>query len=321
MRAADEQILDDAHRWLMDGLTVWLCTIVEVVGASPRPKGALLALNDAGLVSGSISGGCVEDELLERLPKELPNGIRLQEFGLSAEENERLGLPCGGRLSILIQAIKPDQSELIEQLAVMLAAMRERRIVRRRVNLNTGDWRLSFPEQASGIQLQDDGLQQDFGPRFHLLLVGANELGRCLAELASSMDYQVFVCDPREHARRSWREAEFPLLDCMPDDAVRQYAGDEHSIVLTLTHDPRVDDMALMEALQRPLFYVGALGSVRTSEKRRTRLLALDLSATQIEALHAPMGLGIGSKTPMEIAIATMADLIQKRRALAKARD
>lgn len=321
MRAADEQILDDAHHWLLQGHTVWLCTIVEVVGASPRPKGALLALNDAGLVSGSISGGCVEDELLERLPREMPSGIRLQQFGLSAEENERLGLPCGGHLSILIQALLPADEVVMKQLNTTLEAMSERRIVRRTVNLSSGVWQLSFPEQASGIQLDEASLQQDFGPRFHLLLVGANELGRCLAELASSMDYQVFVCDPRDHARRSWRETEFPLLDCMPDDAVRQYAGDEHSIVLTLTHDPRVDDMALMEALQRRLFYVGALGSVRTSQKRRQRLLALDLSESQIEALHAPMGLGIGSKTPMEIAIATMADLIQQRRALAKARD
>ena len=321
MRAADEQILNDAHSWLQQGHTVWLCTIVEVVGASPRPKGALLALSDAGLVSGSISGGCVEDELLERLPEELPSGIRLQQFGLSAEENERLGLPCGGRLNILVQAINPGDMALITQLQTMIGAMAERRIVRRQVDLNSGAWRLSFPDTARGIELREQQLQQDFGPRFRLLLVGADELGRCLAELASSMDYQVFVCDPRDHARRSWREAEFPLLDCMPDDAVREYAGDEHSIVLTLTHDPRVDDMALMEALQRPLFYIGALGSVRTSEKRRARLQALDLSEQQIAALQAPMGLGIGSKTPMEIAIATMADLIQKRRAMAKSRD
>jgi len=321
MRAADEQILTDAYTWLQQGQSVWLCTIVEVVGASPRPKGALLALSDTGVVSGSISGGCVEDELLERLPSELPTGIRLQQFGLSAEENERLGLPCGGRLTLLIQAISPGDMALIGHLKTALDAMAVRRIVRRQVDLETGGWRLSFPDTAAGISLKGNSLEQDFGPRFRLLLIGANELGRCLAELASSMDYQVFVCDPREHARRSWREAEFPLLDCMPDDAVREYAGDEHSIVLTLTHDPRVDDMALMEALQRPLFYIGALGSIRTSEKRRTRLLALDLSEQQIAALQAPMGLGIGSKTPMEIAIATMADLIQKRRAMTKSRD
>ena len=154
-------------------------------------------------------------------------------------------------------------------------------------------------------------LSQDFGPRLHLLLVGANELARCISELATAMDYAVTVCDPRRDRIDQFPVSAVDTVCAMPDDVVRERASDSHSLVITLTHDPRIDDMALMEALQSEACYVGALGSERTSAKRRERLLLLDLSEADIGRLHAPVGLPIGSKSAMEIAVAIMAELVQ----------
>jgi xanthine dehydrogenase accessory factor len=234
----------------------------------------------------------------------------LLEYGVSPEENERFGLPCGGRMKIFIEPLTASHLADIRRL---LLALDERRAMRRQVDLQSGDWSLQGLEHCQALSLGETTLQQDFGPRFQLLLVGANELARCIAELALAMDYRVLVCDPRDDRRQRWSLPAVTVLPGMPDDVVAEHAADAHSIVITLTHDPRIDDMALMQALCENCYYVGALGSLRTSEKRRQRLLQLDLSAEQIDRLHAPVGLPIGSKSAMEIAVAVMAELTQLR--------
>lgn len=290
----------------------WLCTIAATFGASPRPLGAMAFLDHQGQLSGSLSGGCIEDDLLEKLAAEslASQSCELLEYGVSPEENERFGLPCGGRMRVLVEPL--DQRHLDDTRRLLLA-LDERRAMRRRVDFSSGEWSLQGLSHCRPLVLGEHSLEQDFGPRFQLLLVGANELARCIAELATAMDYRVLVCDPREDRRAQWSLASTTLVAEMPDDAVAQYASDGHSIVITLTHDPRIDDMALMQALREPCFYVGALGSERTSQKRRERLLQLDLSEKQIARLHAPVGLAIGSKSAMEIAVAVMAELTQLR--------
>jgi len=146
------------------------------------------------------------------------------------------------------------------------------------------------------------------------LLVGAGQLSQSVAELAVAMDYEVAVVDPRPEMLRQWRGPDVELVGGMPDDAVRSRVSDKHSVVITLTHDPRIDDMALMEALTTQAWYVGALGSQKTTEMRLARLRALELSEQQIQRLHAPVGIDIGSKTPIEIAISIMAELTALRR-------
>lgn len=312
MKTADQRVFEQVRAWLEAGESAWLCTIVETVGASPRPLGSLLGLNARGELVGSLSGGCIEDDLLTRIRAgELASDAPvLHAFGVTPEENERLGLPCGGRLRILIE---PLTSTHVPGLDGLLAALDDRRCARRSVDFASGDWRVEPIDQARALQLDARQLQQDFGPRLHLLLIGANELARCIAELATALDYAVTVCDPREDRLAQWSVAGVNTLRTMPDDAVRQCADDDHSLVITLTHDPRIDDMALMEALTSRACYVGALGSQRTSDKRRKRLKQLDLSEAQIARLHAPVGLPIGSKSAMEIAVAVMAQLIQQR--------
>lgn len=316
----DQQVFRQVAQWLAAGRNCWVCTVVATVGAAPRPVGSLLACSaDAGgaqaAVVGSLSGGCVEDDLLEKLrsgalPTERPQRL---EYGVSAEENERLGLPCGGRLHILVEHWRPDPATQA-QLGTLSALLAQRRIAQRTVELHSGEWTVQSAECFAPLALDSNRLLQCYGPRYQLLLIGAGEIARCLAAMAQMLDYRVLVCDPRGELIERWSLDGVQLLHEMPDDAVREHCRDDaHSIVITLTHDPRIDDMALMEALRHDLFYVGALGSQRTSENRRARLAQLDLDETQIARLHAPVGLNIGSKRPPEIAIAILAELTQLR--------
>jgi xanthine dehydrogenase accessory factor len=273
----------------------------------------MLACLDDGRQCGSISGGCVEEDMLERLragefTSPLPRRL---EYGLSAEENERLGLPCGGRITVLLQRL--DRADL-EWLTGALAALDRRECIVRALSLDSGTSVLQAVASFEPLAIDDRALRQCFGPKTRMLLVGAGQLAHSLAELALAMDYEVLVTDPRADALAQWEGPDVPLLQGMPDDVLRERANDEHSVIITLTHDPRIDDMALMEALAGDAWYIGALGSRRTTEKRLARLAQLGLDAAQLARLHAPVGLPIGSKTPIEIAVAIMAELTQLRR-------
>ncbi len=316
MQIPEQAILESALGWLLEpsAPSAWLCTIVAAQGSSPRPPGALLACNSRGDQVGSLSGGCIEEDLLERLQSGAMPVARseLIEYGVTAEENERLGLPCGGRLQVLVQRLDADRDA--DWLRQALAAIATRRCLRRTVALDSGETETCTREQHAPLYFDGARLEQTFGPQMRLLLVGAGQLGQSLAELALAMDYEVLVVDPRQRMREQWQGPDVPLLAGMPDDAVREHASDRHSIVITLTHDPRIDDMALMEALATDAWYVGALGSRRTTEKRLQRLRQLELGEDRLAALHAPVGLDIGSKTPLEIAVSIMAQLVQLRR-------
>jgi xanthine dehydrogenase accessory factor len=312
MQAIDHAVLQHARDWLEAGRP-WLCTIVKTLGSSPRPVGSIVAIDDDGRQVGSVSGGCVEEDLVERLRRGDFSGERpeLIEYGVSAEENERLGLPCGGRITLLLQRLGgPDRQWITE----VLSALAERRCLERRVDLATGSTALEPVPHFTPLELADSQLRQCFGPRMRMLLVGAGQLAQSLAELGLAMDYEVIVTDPREQFLSQWEGPAVDLIQGMPDDVIREHATDRHSLVITLTHDPRIDDMALMEALGSNAWYVGALGSRRTTEKRLARLRQLEIPEAHIARLHAPVGLDIGSKTPIEIAVAIMAELTQLRR-------
>ncbi len=313
MQTIDHEVLVHARDWLRD-TRPWLCTIVRTVGSSPRPVGSVVVVTDDGRQVGSVSGGCVEEDLLARLRagEFAGDGPELVEYGVSAEENERLGLPCGGRIVLLLQRLGEHDNDW---LAGVLAALRERRCVERHLDLATGATTLRATDRFTQLELTDEQLRQCFGPRMRMLLVGAGELARSLAELGQAMDYEVIVTDPRQQFLDQWEGPDVSLLQGMPDDVIRTNASDSHSIVITLTHDPRIDDMALMEALESDAWYVGALGSQRTTEKRLARLRELGIDGAAIDRLHAPVGLDIGSKTPLEIAVSILAQLTQLRRA------
>jgi xanthine dehydrogenase accessory factor len=324
MQAVDGEVLSTVLRWLDARESCWLATVIETWGSSPRPVGSLFACNTSGRIVGSLSGGCVEDDLLEKLTtgqlaREYPQYFR---YGITAEETEKFGLPCGGSLHIVIEPLSPDTATLghFHQIQNGLAA---RRRVRREVDLVHGTRDAHDVPRHQPLEWDPQAriLRHTWGPRQQLFIIGAGMVSKYLAEIALKLDYEVRVCDPRQHLIDDF---DVPGVECiadMPDDAIRRHAADSDSAIVALTHDPRIDDMGLMEALRTEAFYVGAMGSTRTSANRRERLRALELTEAEIARLHAPIGLSIGSKTPPEIAIAIAAQLVQERqRAAAGAR-
>ena len=314
MQAVDLEVLKAVQRWLQAGQSGWLCTVVQTFGSSPRPVGSLLACHTDGTVVGSLSGGCVEDDLLDKLRdgQLALDAPMLMKYGLAPEDTERLGLPCGGHLHVAIEPVRPN-AESLAQFDTICAALEARRSITRVVDLDSGAMEVRASDAFAPLVLrEEDGattLEHTYGPRHQLFVVGAGMVAYYLAQMAQALDFQVTICDPREHLLTQWAVAGTRTLAMMPDDAVRAHGNDARTAIVTVTHDPRIDDMGLMEALKTDAFYVGAMGSERTSASRRLRLAALDLSAEEIARLRAPVGLPIGSKTPPEIAIAILAEI------------
>ena len=316
MQSLDLEVLTHARTWLASGRRVWLVTVTQTFGASPRPPGSLMAMRDDGIVVGSVSGGCIEDDLVAR--REEFSGVVpiLQSYGITADEARRFGLPCGGQLEVVIEA-----ALAVARLDELFAKIAAGEVFARIVNLASGQWRYRPAVPNDETARSDAEFICIHGPRWRLLIIGASEIARYLAEVAATLDFQVFVCDPREEYQTAWRVAGTTFVDGMPDDAVVAFKVDPHTVIVTVSHDPKLDDMALLEALKTDAFYVGAVGSKKTSDERRKRLREFDLSAADVAKLHGPVGLSIGSRTPPEIAIAILAELVAARNGVMLARD
>ncbi len=314
MDSINLEVIGQLSHWLQTGQRCWLCTITGTFGSSPRPVGSILACNASGEVRGSLSGGCVEDDLIASLLKGEIASERPEEvsYGVSKTETERLGLPCGGRLTLVVEPLLPDMATQAHFITIF-TAIEQRSLIGRTLDLATGQMQLFHPDQFGRTRIEKQLLIQTLGPRYRLLMVGAGQIAHYLAEIALALDFEVILTDPRPEQLAAWTGPAITRIAGMPDDAVRNWACGANSAVVTLTHDPRIDDMALMEALNSPAFYVGALGSLRTSAQRRERLEQLDLPKSAIARLDAPIGLAIQSKTPPEIAISILAKLIQVR--------
>jgi xanthine dehydrogenase accessory factor len=316
MQAVDHEVIARTHRWLAEGRPCWLATVIDTYGSSPRPVGSLFACNADGQTIGSLSGGCVEEDLVEKLAagalaRERPQFFR---YGITADEVEKFGLPCGGHLDIVIEPLDPARHRAdFDALETRLAA---RLCAERRVDTKTGETTTRPVDDYDELEWNPDAglLVQTFGPRYQLFIIGAGMVSRYLAQMAQALDYAVTLCDPRAHLLEEFAVPGVTTICDMPDDAVKAHADDPGSAVVALTHDPRIDDMGLMEALRTQAFYVGAMGSKKTSASRRQRLLALDVPEDSLARLHAPIGLPIGSKTPPEIAIAILAEITAVRK-------
>jgi xanthine dehydrogenase accessory factor len=315
MQSLDLEVLTHAREWLANDRRLWLVTVTQTFGASPRPSGSLMAMRDDGIIVGSVSGGCIEDDLVLR--REEFSGAKpvLQSYGVSAEEARRFGLPCGGQLEVVIES-----SVTLTMLDAFFAKVKAGEVFARIVDLQTGAWRYRVATPTDETTRDENEFFSIHGPRWRLLIVGASEIARYLAEVAATLDFQVHVCDPREEYKTAWRVAGTTFVDGMPDDAVVAFKPDPHTVIVTVSHDPKLDDMALLEALKTNAFYIGAVGSKKTSDERRTRLLQFDLSPADVAKLHGPVGLAIGSRTPPEIAIAILAELVAARNGVMLAR-
>ena len=314
MDSVDMEVLRSAAAWRRAGHSVTLGTIVKTWGSAPRPVGALVAVRDDGQISGSVSGGCVEDDLVEKVRAKAVAAAKPQEltYGVTNEEATRWGLPCGGTLQLVLEPVS-DASAIAE----LLETVGQQQLVRRRMEMDTG--RVTLEPGGWQDELEYDGrvLTTVHGPRWRLVLIGAGQLTRYLAEMARMLDYHVVVVDPREEYADGWDLPAVPLDRGMPDDVIAALNLYGHSAVVALTHDPKLDDMALLEALKSAAFYVGAIGSKKNNDARRRRLHEFDLSDAEIARLRGPVGLYIGSKTPPEIAVAILAEMTAIRHGVA----
>jgi xanthine dehydrogenase accessory factor len=308
MQSLDLDVLECARDWRRDGRRVWLLTVAQTFGASPRPPGSLAAIRDDGILVGSVSGGCIEDDLVARRHEYQGRRPQFARYGVTGEEARRFGLPCGGELEVIIEPDVP-----VADLEALLERIASGSIVARTVDLATGAWTFARARPTDECLRSDTEFTSVHGPRWRMLVIGASEIAHYLAEVASTVDFQVHVCDPREEYRLAWRARGANWIEGMPDDAVIAFKPDAHSVILTVSHDPKLDDMALIEALRTEAFYVGAVGSKQTSAARRKRLAEFDLAPSQIARLRGPVGLSIGSRTPPEIALSILADLIASR--------
>lgn len=306
----DLEVLKTASQWLASGLNCELVTVLKTWGSSPRPEGSMLAICCDGRVVGSVSGGCIEDDMIDRARREGLSRLRPEvvTYGITADEAHRFGLPCGGTIELAIEPLWPELA--IAHLDELLSRLAAGELVSRRVDMQTGAVSLSVASPSQSMQVSATTLVTIHGPRWRLLIIGAGQLSRFVAQIAQGMGYAVTVCDPREEYRDSWQVPGVELHTGMPDDVVQDMRLDPRCAVIALTHDPKLDDMALMEALQSDAFYVGAIGSRLNNQRRRERLAEhFGLTAEQLDKLHGPVGLYIGSKTPSEIAISILAEL------------
>jgi xanthine dehydrogenase accessory factor len=309
--SVDTEVLKSAVAWLDAGRKATLATVVKTWGSAPRPVGAMLVIRDDGHVMGSVSGGCVEDDLIERVKAHQMAGGKpeIVTYGVTAEQAARFGLPCGGTLQLVLEPVKAES-----QLRELLATIERHELVARTLEMESGRVKLEAGRWSDVLEFDGKTLKSVHGPRWRLLIIGAGQTSRFLAQMAQALDYQVTVCDPREEYADEWNLPGAALVRGYPDDVVLQMNPDPHLAVVAVTHDPKLDDAALTEALKSPAFYVGALGSKLNNDKRRARLADFDLSAAEISRLHGPVGLKIGSRTPAEIAISILAEITAVRR-------
>ncbi len=306
MDSINLEVLKTCAAWIATGRQCELVTVIKTWGSSPRPEGAMLTICEDGTVVGSVSGGCIEDDLIAHVRE---NGItrtrpEVITYGISADEAHRFGLPCGGTIQLAIEPLSSDSG-----IAELLQSLQRNELVARRLDLSTGIATLGPATSGMRMQVSTTAMTTIHGPRWRLLIIGAGQLSSFLAQIATGMDYHVTVCDPREEYREAWPLERIAVVHEMPDDFVTARKLDSHTAVIALTHDPKLDDLALMEALQSDAFYVGAIGSRQNNAKRRERLKLFDVNEAQLSKLHGPIGMYIGSKTPAEIAISILAEM------------
>ena len=327
----DVMVLRSLRDWRKLGHRALLATVVRTWGSSPRPVGSIMALCDSGSVVGSVSGGCIEDDLIDRFTKayankasasadlsQIPSGPPQHvKYGITADEAHRFGLPCGGTLELLLE-FDPAPSQLEE----LVQRLEKGELVQRVTVLATGESHLQSSTSPQDLQIDAEKLVNTFGPEYRMLLIGAGQMTEYLATMAIFNGFAVTVCDPREEYRGAWSVAGVALSSEMPDDVVRSFTPDRRSCVIALTHDPKLDDLALLEALGSDAFYIGAIGSRRNNTARHQRMKEhFDQTDESLSRLRGPIGIYIGSKTPAEIAVSIMAEVLAVKNAVLLPRD
>lgn len=327
MQNQDFIVLQRLRDWRAQGLKAVLVTVTRTWGSSPRPVGSIMAMCETGAVVGSVSGGCIEDDLIREFTQPAQPGHapamtiegtpKRMKYGITADEAHRFGLPCGGTLELLLE-FNPDT----ERLGELIGSLESGQLMQRHTEMATGEVTLMPTAHAASLTINDTTLTNTFGPAYRMLLIGAGQLGEYIATMAIFSGFTVTVCDPREEYASGWTTTNVSKMSEWPDDAVRLFKPDRRTCVLALTHDPKLDDLALLEALETDAFYIGAIGSRANNAARRKRMIEhFDQTEATLARLRGPIGLYIGSKTPAEIAVSAMAEVLAAKNGVELPRD
>lgn len=328
----NEDILTLAQQWLANGSKVALVTVVQTRGLSPCPVGSHLAVQDNGDFAGSVSGGCIESTLIREALAVLDDGkVRQLEFGVSNEQAREASAACGGRVQVMVQNLAN-----ADWLDALQAARSARRLVAQVIRLVDGSqclWEAGschgsldistdvameiskrISANQSGVLATDTGLfLRVYAPAYRLLVVGAVHIAQVLAPMAMMAGFDVTLIDPRHVFASNERFPGVAISHDRPDEALEKLEPDAATAVVTLSHEPNLDDPALIAALSSSAFYIGALGSIRTHAQRLQRLREQGFDNTALARIHAPVGLNLGGRLPAEIAVPILAQLIQVR--------
>ncbi len=332
----DLEELNQARDWLHKGFGVVLATVIKTWGSSPRPVGSHLVINQQGDFVGSVSGGCIEGAVVQEAFEVLESGQSRQvEFGVSTEQAWEVGLSCGGGIDILLQPLHRDSplmaaSDYLRRGERVASVTDTNGVVRGIFHPDSAAAdKVSaigvddlLPEPVAAILAQGrsgyvagskaDYFVRSYQPRSRLVLIGAVHISQYLAPMAELAGFAVTVIDPRPAFATEQRFRGVRLMQEWPDEALAGLQLDSATAVVTLTHDPKLDDPAIVQALNSPVFYIGSLGSKRTHQQRLERLAALGLEA-QVQRICAPVGLDLGGRAPEEIAVAVLAQIVQAR--------
>jgi xanthine dehydrogenase accessory factor len=316
-----ENMPERALDWYRAGRGAVLATVVETWGSAPRPVGSQLVISGEGEMEGSVSGGCVEGAVVVEAMDAVESGAaKMLEFGVSDDEAFAVGLACGGRIRVWVEPVGKALPEAL--LAELVEARAARRPVAYVVNTGTGARRLegreAWPERfradRSGIEEDGETFVHVHNPPLRMVVVGAVHIAQALVPMARMAGYDVSLVDPRPAFAQETRFPGEAVIEDWPDEALDEIGLDARTAVVTLTHDPKLDDPAISRALRSEIFYLGCLGSSRTHAKRVARLSEAGFSDEEIAKIHAPVGLDIGARGPAEIAVSILAEVTQRLR-------
>lgn len=326
MSAEHDQIPEAALAWHRAGKGAALATVIETWGSAPRQAGSQLAISGEGEMLGSVSGGCVEGAVItEALDALQDRNSRVLTFGVSDDTAFAAGLACGGTIRVLVEPVGDGPEALSE---AMLADLTSARAASKALAVVTipATWTRTLVEPgqdpATDARFKSDrsGMEEDgrfiavHNPPLRLIVIGAVHIAQPLLAIARACGYAPTLIDPRAAFGSAERFPGETILDDWPDEALAKLNPDARTAIVTLTHDPKLDDPAIRFALTSPAFYLGCLGSTRTHAKRVDRLSADGFTPDQIAKIHAPVGLDIGAKTPAEIAVSVMAQITETLR-------
>ena len=308
-----DDILTPTSIWLQQKRRIALATVISTWGSSPRPVGGQMAIDEKGEIIGSVSGGCIEGAVISEGINSINDGkLRIKDYGISNDLAWEIGLACGGELKVLIQPL--DLEDKIVYLIV--DKIKRREIVKLRIDCSTGSKKIddTLENQISHFDSSKNEFIHIIDPKPRLFIIGAVHIAQALVSLANIADYEIILIDPRDHFATKDRFPNCKIINEWPDEALSKFHLDKSSHLVTLTHDPKIDDLALIFCMKKNFGYIGSLGSKKTHNKRYDRLLEKGFNEIELSKIHAPIGLNINAKTPAEIATSILAEIINYRR-------